>query len=155
MINDIELDEILKNIPREIWKPITTLSNKKRWAIFMFVAENDEVTFNDIKIRFNAKPQQISNILIDFINVGFVLKFSKSPSEIGNRKRIFYSVSPKGKNFLEALTFILRKDTDIKSKEEKTSKESLTQMEIMKTYLGKATSSKNKDKDPIRIAVRR
>ena len=101
-MNDEVITRYLDRIPSEIRDAVSELSSAQRWAVFISILKEDRY-FNELKRELGISAEQLDNILRRLIIGGLVYREMTSPAEIGDRKKIYYTVTPIGKNLVRGL----------------------------------------------------
>jgi DNA-binding HxlR family transcriptional regulator len=95
-------NKYLDEIPAEIRDAVSELSSPQRWAVFLAVLKEDR-NFNVLRRELDISAEQLDNILRRLVIGGLVYKEMASPSEIGDRKKTRYTITPSGKNLVRSL----------------------------------------------------
>lgn len=101
-MNNKVINGYLDRIPSEIRDAVSELSSTQRWIVFLAILKEDRY-FNELKRELGISAEQLDNILRRLVIGGLVFKEMRSPAEIGDRKKIYYTVTPIGKNLVRGL----------------------------------------------------
>jgi DNA-binding HxlR family transcriptional regulator len=96
------ISKYLDEIPAEIRDAVSELSSAQRWAVFLAILKEDRF-FNELKRELGISAEQLDNILRRLVIGGLVYKEMASPSEIGDRKKTYYTITPSGQNLVRSL----------------------------------------------------
>jgi len=107
-MDDYKMEQYLAKVPDEIRDAVMSLSNNKQWAIYIALAREGKMRFNEIKEQFGSdQSPEIDRALKALIKGGLVEKVAHGPDEIGNAHTSHYAVSVMGIRFLGSLGDLL------------------------------------------------
>ncbi|MFA7695757.1 MAG: hypothetical protein WCX63_09495 [Methanoregula sp.] len=101
-MHDEAISKYLDEIPAEIRDAVSELSSSQRWAVFLAILKEDRY-FNELKHELGISAEQLDNLLRRLVIGGLVYKKVASPSEIGDRKKTYYTITPSGKILIRSL----------------------------------------------------
>ncbi|HNB02815.1 MAG: hypothetical protein ACP5NU_03705 [Methanomicrobiales archaeon] len=103
-MDDHIIEPYLDMVPYEIRDAVMSLSNTKKWAIFIILVKEGEMRFNKIKEHVGSdKSPEIDRALKALIKGGLVEKVAHDPAEIGNLHKSWYTASELGLRFIGCL----------------------------------------------------
>lgn len=103
-MDDHIIEPYLDMVPYEIRDAVMSLSNTKKWAIFIILVKEGEMRFNKIKEHVGSdKSPEIDRALKALIKGGLVEKVAHDPAEIGNLHKSYYAASEMGRRFIGCL----------------------------------------------------
>ena len=103
-MDQTEVDTYLAKVPSVIVNAVTPLGDRKCWALYIALLDNDEgLRFNQLKEIFKAESSEISRSLKSLANAGLITKRARSLTDI-EVHRVSYNV-PKvlGKSLIKSL----------------------------------------------------
>ena len=101
-MHDEAISKYLDEIPAEIRDAVSELSSSQRWAVFLAILKEDRY-FNELKHELGISAEQLDNLLRRLVIGGLVYKKVASPSQIGDRKKTYYTITPSGKILIRSL----------------------------------------------------
>jgi len=103
-MDQAEVDTYLARVPSVIVNAVTPLGDRKCWALYIALLENDEgLRFNQLKEIFTAESSEVSRALKSLANAGLITKRARSLTDIGNNEVSYYVPTVLGKSLIKSL----------------------------------------------------
>lgn len=103
-MDQAEVDKYLAKVPSVIVNAVTPLGDKKCWALYIALLDNDEgLRFNQLKEIFKAESPEISRSLKSLANAGLITKRARCLTDIGNNEVSYYAPTVLGKSLIKSL----------------------------------------------------
>ncbi len=103
-MDQAEVDMYLARVPSVIVNAVTPLGDRKCWALYIALLDNDEgLRFNQLKEIFKAESSEISRSLKSLANAGLITKRARSLTDIGDNRVSYYVPTVLGKSLIKSL----------------------------------------------------
>ena len=103
-MDQAEVDTYLAKVPSVIVNAVTPLGDRKCWALYIALLDNDEgLRFNQLKEIFKAESSEVSRSLKSLANAGLITKRARCLTDIGNNEVSYYVPTVLGKSLIKSL----------------------------------------------------
>jgi DNA-binding HxlR family transcriptional regulator len=103
-MDQAEVDKYLVKVPSVIVNAVAPLGDKKCWALYIALLDNDEgLRFNQLKEFFKAESPEISRSLKSLANAGLITKRARCLTDVGNNEVSYYVPTVLGKSLIKSL----------------------------------------------------
>lgn len=98
-----KVESYLNAFPLELMESVLALSTKNKWAVFLSLIKEGEMSFTEIKDTFGANSNTLTPILKSLADGGLISKKVNKLADLGDRRKTFYSPTKFGLRFVNAL----------------------------------------------------